>query len=54
MPFAIAGDGTRIHYEVTGLTKRAPVLLVQGLGGEKNFTVIKNFKVSKNFILRFE
>ncbi|CAB4566535.1 MAG: alpha/beta fold hydrolase [Actinobacteria bacterium] len=36
MPFAIAGDGTRIHYEVTGLTKRAPVLLVQGLGGEKN------------------
>ena len=24
------------------------------LGGEKNFTVIKNFKVSKNFILRFE
>ena len=36
MPFALAGDGTRIHYEVTGLTKRAPVLLVQGLGGEKN------------------
>jgi 3-oxoadipate enol-lactonase len=36
MPFAIAGDGTRIHYEVTGITKRAPVLLVQGLGGEKN------------------
>jgi len=36
MSFAIAGDGTRIHYEVTGLTKRAPVLLVQGLGGEKN------------------
>jgi len=36
MPFAIAADGTRIHYEVTGLTKRAPVLLVQGLGGEKN------------------
>lgn len=36
MPFATATDGTRIHYEVTGLTKRAPVLLVQGLGGEKN------------------
>ena len=36
MPFAIAADGTRIHYEVTGITKRAPVLLVQGLGGEKN------------------
>ena len=36
MPFAIAADGTRIHYEVTGITKCAPVLLVQGLGGEKN------------------
>ena len=36
MPFAIANDGVRIHYEVTGLTKRAPVLLVQGLGAEKN------------------
>jgi 3-oxoadipate enol-lactonase len=36
MPFAIAADGTRIHYEITGITKRAPVLLVQGLGGEKN------------------
>ena len=36
MPFAIANDGIRIHYEVTGITKRAPVLLVQGLGAEKN------------------
>lgn len=36
MPFAISSDGTRIHYEITGLTKRAPVLLVQGLGAEKN------------------
>ena len=33
MPFAVADDGIRIHYEVTGITKRAPVLLVQGLGG---------------------
>ena len=36
MPYAVAADGIRIHYEVTGITKRAPVLLVQGLGGEKN------------------
>lgn len=36
MPYAIAHDGVRIHYEITGLTKRAPVLLVQGLGAEKN------------------
>jgi 3-oxoadipate enol-lactonase len=36
VPFAVASDGIRIHYEVTGITKRAPVLLVQGLGAEKN------------------
>lgn len=36
MPYAVANDGVRLHYEVTGLTKRAPVLLVQGLGAEKN------------------
>ena len=36
MPFATSTDGTRVHYEVTGLTSRAPVLLVQGLGAEKN------------------
>jgi len=36
MPFAIASDGTRIHYESTGRHNGAPVLLVQGLGAEKN------------------
>ena len=36
MPYAIATDGARIHYEITGLPWRAPVLLVQGLGAEKN------------------
>lgn len=36
MPYVTAADGARIHYEVTGLTKRAPVLLIQGLGAEKN------------------
>lgn len=36
MPYAIASDGVRIHYEVTGLPWRPPVLLVQGLGAEKN------------------
>lgn len=36
MPYATAADGVRLHYEVTGITDRAPVLLVQGLGAEKN------------------
>lgn len=36
VPWATATDGVRLHYEVTGITSRAPVLLVQGLGAEKN------------------
>lgn len=36
MPFVTAADGCRIHYEVTGRRNAPPVLLVQGLGAEKN------------------
>jgi len=36
MPWARADDGCRIHYEVTGRSSGAPVLLIQGLGAEKN------------------
>ncbi len=36
MPRTTAADGTRIHFEVTGMRGRPPVLLIQGLGAEKN------------------
>lgn len=36
MPFAVASDGVRIHYESIGFGNRPPVLFVQGLGAEKN------------------
>jgi len=36
MPWARASDGVRIHYEVTGFRRRPPVVLIQGLGAEKN------------------
>lgn len=36
MPWATASDGVRIHYEATGFKKNPPVVLVQGLGAEKN------------------
>ncbi|MFM9227043.1 MAG: alpha/beta fold hydrolase, partial [Actinomycetota bacterium] len=36
MPWARASDGVRIHYEVTGCRRRPPVVLIQGLGAEKN------------------
>jgi 3-oxoadipate enol-lactonase len=34
MPFALAADGTRLHYEVFGRRGGEPVLLVQGLGAD--------------------
>ena len=36
MPFTNASDGIRLHYEVTGRRNGPPVLLIQGLGAEKN------------------
>lgn len=36
MPYIRASDGCRIHYEVTGRRNAPAVLLVQGLGGDKN------------------
>lgn len=36
MPFATSADGVRVHYEVTGIGGKPPVLLIQGLGAEKN------------------
>ena len=36
MPYATATDGIKVHYEVIGFKRHAPVLFVQGLGAEKN------------------
>jgi 3-oxoadipate enol-lactonase len=36
MPYALAADGARIHYEVTGRSGGQPVLLIQGLGADKH------------------
>jgi pimeloyl-ACP methyl ester carboxylesterase len=34
MSFVAAGDGIRIHYEVTGRRDGSPVLMIQGLGAD--------------------
>jgi 3-oxoadipate enol-lactonase len=34
MAFALAGDGTRLHYEVCGPRDGEPLLLIQGLGAD--------------------
>lgn len=36
MAYARAADGARLHYEVTGRPGGEPVLMIQGLGADKN------------------
>jgi 3-oxoadipate enol-lactonase len=36
MTYVRVGDGTRIHYQVTGRPGAPPILFVQGLGADKN------------------
>ena len=36
MPYALANDGTRIHYEVFGRRRAPAVLMIQGLGADKH------------------
>lgn len=41
MPYAIGSDGTRIHYEVTGRRHAPAVVLIQGLGTDKNGWILQ-------------
>ena len=36
MPYALATDGIRLHYEVLGRSSATPVLMIQGLGADKH------------------
>lgn len=36
MPYAIASDGTRLHYETLGRAHAPAVLMIQGLGADKH------------------
>ena len=49
MPYATSTDGARIHYEVTGRRNRPAVLLVQGLGAEKNSWNIQRAALALNW-----
>jgi 3-oxoadipate enol-lactonase len=49
MPYATAADGIRIHYEVTGLASRPPVLLIQGLGADKHGWVMQRLGLALGY-----
>ena len=55
MPFVSALDGTRIHYEVTGMVGKTPVLMIQGLGASKNAWNLQRIAMATRFrIISFD
>lgn len=49
MTYAIAGDGTRIHYEILGRKSAPPVLMIQGLGADKHMWNMQRFVLATRY-----
>jgi 3-oxoadipate enol-lactonase len=49
MAYATASDGVRLHYEVTGLSRRPAVLMIQGLGTDKHGWDLQRFALAVNY-----
>lgn len=49
MPFIHRPDGTRIHSQVTGRNDAPPVLLIQGLGMNKNGWTMQRIAMATKF-----
>jgi 3-oxoadipate enol-lactonase len=51
MPFTVAGDGARIHYEVAGRPDGEPLLLVQGLGADLKGWAAQRYALGRTYRL---
>lgn len=49
MAFTRASDGTRLHYEVFGRPDGEPVLLIQGLGADKNGWNLQRLALARHY-----
>ena len=49
MPFAQTSDNIRLHYEVLGRRSGAPVLMIQGLGADKNAWNLQRVAMATRF-----
>ena len=49
MSFVRAGDGVRLHYEVFGRRDGEPVLLIQGLGADKNAWNLQRIALARRY-----
>ena len=51
MPFTLAADGTRIHYEVAGRAEGEPLLLIQGLGADLKGWAAQRYALGRRYRL---
>src|SRR3954447_9660883 len=51
MPFTHAGDGTRIHYELSGRADGEPLLLIQGLGADMKGWAAQRYALGRRYRL---
>lgn len=49
MTYAVANDGTRIHYEIIGRKSAPPVLMIQGLGADKHMWDMQRFVLATRY-----
>src|SRR5258706_11915286 len=49
MPLAVADDGTRIHYEISGAPTGQPLLMIQGLGADARGWLLQRRALGRNY-----
>jgi 3-oxoadipate enol-lactonase len=49
MPFVRASDGIRLHYSTSGRKGAPPVVLIQGLGADKNLWALQRLALARNY-----
>jgi 3-oxoadipate enol-lactonase len=49
MPFVRASDGIRIHYGTTGRAGSPPVVMIQGLGADKNLWAFQRLALARDY-----
>ena len=49
MPYVRASDGIRLHYSTTGRSSAPPVVLIQGLGADKQLWGMQRLALARNY-----
>ena len=49
MPYVRASDGIRIHYSSSGRATAPPVVMIQGLGADKNLWILQRLALTGRY-----